>query len=357
MAAGTDISGQLAIGNGGTGQSTKAAAFDALSPLTTVGDLLYGGASGTGTRLGSGRTGQILTTNTGAAPAWTTATFPSTTTANQLLYSSATNTVGGLSSTATGALVTNSSSVPSFASGTTANRVLRTDGTSVTFSQVAAATDVSGQLGISNGGTGQSTKAPAFDALSPMTTVGDIIYGGTSGTGTRLANGTTGQVLTATTGSAPSWQTPSAQYMFVQDQKTSGTQGGSSSSGVNIRVLNTVVVNTISGASLASNQVTLPAGTYRIAAVAPAVRPNNERLYVYNTSTSATVLLGTSLRSSSADTEGFNTTVSGQITLGSTGVLELRHYIAGAFATLGLGDAVSDGQTEVYASMEITKIN
>lgn len=41
----------LAIANGGTGQITKAAAFDALSPMTTLGDMISGGAAGTGTRL------------------------------------------------------------------------------------------------------------------------------------------------------------------------------------------------------------------------------------------------------------------------------------------------------------------
>ncbi len=70
------------------------------------------------------------------------------------------------------------------------------------------ATNVSGTVAIANGGTGQTSKAAAFDALSPMTTGGDLIYGGTSGTGTRLANGTFGQVLTsAGSTSAPSWTT------------------------------------------------------------------------------------------------------------------------------------------------------
>ncbi len=42
---------------------------------------------------------------------------------------------------------------------------------------------------------------------NPMTTAGDIIYGGSSGTPTRLAGGTSGYVLTSTgTTSAPAWQ-------------------------------------------------------------------------------------------------------------------------------------------------------
>lgn len=59
-------------------------------------------------------------------------------------------------------------------------------------------------LALSLGGTGQTTKAAAFDALSPMIASGDIIYGGTAGTGTRLAKGSDGQVLTLTSG-LPSW--------------------------------------------------------------------------------------------------------------------------------------------------------
>ena len=59
----------LSIVNGGTGQTSASAAFNALSPMTTAGDLLYGGVSGAGTRLGIGSTGQVLTVS-GGVPAW-----------------------------------------------------------------------------------------------------------------------------------------------------------------------------------------------------------------------------------------------------------------------------------------------
>lgn len=68
-----------------------------------------------------------------------------------------------------------------------------------------------GTVPLNRGGTGQTTKAPAFNALSPMTTGGDLIYGGASGTGTRLANGTSGQFLRSNGGTtAPSWATITA---------------------------------------------------------------------------------------------------------------------------------------------------
>lgn len=248
--AGSQLSGTVALANGGTGQTTKAPAFDALQPMTTAGDLIYGGASGTGTRLGIGSSGTLLSAGA-SAPAWTTATYPLTTTANQFLYSSSNNVVTGLATANTSAHVTNSSGVPALASGTTANRVLRTDGSAITFAQVAAATDISGQVPIANGGTGQATKAAGFDALSPMSTIGDIIYGGASGTGTRLAGGTTGQVLTANTSAAPTWNTTTA-FVAPRSEIHLDTGNGEGSTNTTVRRYSNIRLNT--GSAMTLNQ-------------------------------------------------------------------------------------------------------
>ena len=48
----------------------------------------------------------------------------------------------------------------------------------------------SGELPIARGGTGQATAGAAFDALSPMTALGDLIVGGAGGAAQRLAIGT-----------------------------------------------------------------------------------------------------------------------------------------------------------------------
>jgi len=85
---------------------------------------------------------------------------------------------------------------------TLASNVLSSSLTSV--GTIATGTWNGTTIAIANGGTGQTTKATAFDALSPMTTSGDIIYGGDSGTGTLLAKGTDGQVLTLA-GGLPTW--------------------------------------------------------------------------------------------------------------------------------------------------------
>jgi hypothetical protein len=59
---------------------------------------------------------------------------------------------------------------------------------------------------LTSGGTGAPTWSSPL--VNPMTTGGDIIYGGSAGAVTRLANGTSGQMLQSAGGtSAPSWQT------------------------------------------------------------------------------------------------------------------------------------------------------
>jgi len=67
-----------------------------------------------------------------------------------------------------------------------------------TFNQntTGTASNVTGTVAIANGGTGQTTKTPAFDALSPTTTKGDlIINNGTNNV--RQAVGADGYVLQA----------------------------------------------------------------------------------------------------------------------------------------------------------------
>ena len=67
------LTGTVAIANGGTGQTTATAAFDALAPTTTQGDTMY--YNGTDVvRLAKGTAGQALVMNSGAtAPEWGTA--------------------------------------------------------------------------------------------------------------------------------------------------------------------------------------------------------------------------------------------------------------------------------------------
>ena len=61
----------LPIANGGTGQTTAGAAFNALSPITTTGDLIIGNGTNSATRLGIGANGYVLKSN-GTTASWAT---------------------------------------------------------------------------------------------------------------------------------------------------------------------------------------------------------------------------------------------------------------------------------------------
>lgn len=150
----------LPIASGGTGQTTASAAFNALSPITTTGDLIIGNGSNSATRLGIGTNGFVLTSN------GTTATWAAST--------------GG---------------VTSFSAGTTG----LTPNTTTT-----GAITLAGTLAIANGGTGQTTASSAFNALSPITTTGDLIIGNGTNSATRLGIGTNGFVLTSN-GTTATW--------------------------------------------------------------------------------------------------------------------------------------------------------
>jgi hypothetical protein len=61
--------GTLPIASGGTGQTTASAAFNALSPITSTGDLILGNGSNSATRLGIGASGYVLTSD-GTTASW-----------------------------------------------------------------------------------------------------------------------------------------------------------------------------------------------------------------------------------------------------------------------------------------------
>lgn len=149
-----------------------------------------------------------------------------------------------------------------------------------------------------------------------------------------------------------------AQLLHVQDQKSSGTAGGTFTSGAwRTRTLNTVVTNEISGASLSSDQITLPAGTYWIEARAPAYIVNEHKVKVYNVSDSTDILIGTSEHSNYAggyaQTSSF---VSGRFTLASSKTISLMHRCASTSFSNGFGDASGFSVVEVYADVKIWKV-
>ena len=78
-------------------------------------------------------------------------------------------------------------------------------------SDITSMTGLTTALGLAYGGTGQTTAVNAFDALSPITTLGDLIYGNATVDNVRLAGNVTTtkkyltQTGTGTISAAPAW--------------------------------------------------------------------------------------------------------------------------------------------------------
>lgn len=148
----------------------------------------------------------------------------------------------------------------------------------------------------------------------------------------------------------------SQQMIHVRDEKTSGTSGGSSIAGTQTRTLNTVVKNSITGASLASNQITLPAGTYRIDANAPSTTAFQHQASLYNVTDSVVALVGESEYVTNTANVQTRSHVRGEFTITGTKVFEFRHYTQSAVSSIGLGQTASSGLTEIYSNVIISKV-
>jgi hypothetical protein len=148
-----------------------------------------------------------------------------------------------------------------------------------------------------------------------------------------------------------------SQFFHVKDVKSSGTQGGTFTSGAyRIRDLNTVLTNTISGASLSANRITLPAGTYYVEGSAPAYKTDFHKAIIYSPSSATTLMVGTAELSGGGNDTTSRSLISGSITFTGTGTIELQHSCTNTVATWGFGRAGGMSFDEVYSEIKIWKV-
>lgn len=144
---------------------------------------------------------------------------------------------------------------------------------------------------------------------------------------------------------------------IIEDQKTSGTAGGSFNSGADrTRDLNTYVYNGLGLAPLSANQFTLPAGTYIVRFEALAYEVNGHATLLYNVTDATVVGRGMNTRAMLASSPTSSAGVA-RFTIAASKVFELRHRCVLTAATNGFGQANNiAGVPEVYARVEITKL-
>ncbi len=150
-----------------------------------------------------------------------------------------------------------------------------------------------------------------------------------------------------------------ADLLHVREEQPDGTAGGTlTGSTWNVRSLNATSTNEITGSSLGSSQITLPAGTYSLEAYAVSLQTNGNRLRLRDTTGSATLIAGLNTNSPAADSGLTTAAVRGRFTISVESVLELQHWAAATKTTTGAGATINDtDELEVYAEVLIKKIS
>jgi len=215
------VAGTLIAANGGTGQSSY-----------TIGDLLYASSTTVLSKLAAVATGQVLVSaGTGTAPAYSaTPTLTSLTAASYYGGTTASSSLTLQSTTGVG--TTDNIVFKTGNNGAVTALTIASNGnaTFLSTSTTAIGTlSLTNTLTVGNGGTGATTF-----------TANGVLYGNGSSAIGVTGTGTTGQVLVATTGGAPSWANPSTVAVSSISFGTTGLTPSSATTGA-ITVAGTLV--------------------------------------------------------------------------------------------------------------------
>lgn len=166
------------------------------------------------------------------------------------------------------------------------------------------------------------------------------------------------------TGSAwqglPNTDDPSSSalgYAVFQYAPSNGTEGGTATASAwTARTLDTSVSNTITGCSLASNAVTLPAGKYLILASASFYRTGETRIRFKSTTTSTAVdgVQGFFDAVNTGPTGGGSLEIVGSLSLSAQEIFKLEYWASNITGgTSGLGRSMAGTDSEYYTRVQI----
>ena len=146
---------------------------------------------------------------------------------------------------------------------------------------------------------------------------------------------------------------------IVTQEEVSGVDGGGAVGGVqNLRDLNTVKKNTITGASLATSQVTLPAGDYQVSGWQTGFSNGQFKSRLRDTTGIANLLIGASVfNRTGVNGDSMTSPIDGVFTIGVSSVIELQMFATSTKTVDGMGAFTGSGDAEVYAYLQFTKLD
>lgn len=141
-------------------------------------------------------------------------------------------------------------------------------------------------------------------------------------------------------------------YVCVRDKKAQGVGGGTFTHGAwRTRDVNDKQADIEGICSVASNQITLDAGTYRVLARCPAFDVNRHQAQLYDITGSSVLLVGSSGYADYDEQAFGHSLIIGRFVLGVQSVLELQHQCDATRADLGFGVSVNYTD-EIYTIAE-----
>lgn len=141
-------------------------------------------------------------------------------------------------------------------------------------------------------------------------------------------------------------------YVCVRHKVGQGVDGGTFTSGAwRTRPVNDEQSDASNICSIASNQVTLAAGTYTCSVTATAYRVGSHRLRLYNVTDAGVLLDGTSEYIYTAVPLTTRSSLSGLFVLNAQKVLEIQHRCSNTQVSVGMGYHANFGD-EVYLIAE-----
>lgn len=145
-----------------------------------------------------------------------------------------------------------------------------------------------------------------------------------------------------------------SQLFHMQHTEASSQGGGGASSGFNDRVLNSTVINQISGASLSSNQFTLPSGNYILFCQADAHSIDRNYIAIYNVTNSGLAKIGQSNYAGGATSTA---NIWCRLTPSGTQTFKLQHYAQTANASHNALGVANLSTTNTYVNLLIWKVD